>query len=231
MSNRRFLNGAAPAIAVTLSALLLSGCAGSASPGVAAKVGDDTISSSRVDAATGHLCTALSDQFKAQGAAVPLGFVRQGVVQLLTLASQAEQIAAEYDVSPGAAYERDVAERTDTAARLPEEVRADYIDVMSAQALAQDVLDQVGRAKLAAEGFDKPTAEQITQAGVDVFNTWPEANEIEVDPKYGVQLVDGTLSPADTNLSVAVSDQAKAGLVTEPDAGYANSLPSNQRCG
>ncbi len=231
MSNRRFLNGAAPAIAVTLSALLLSGCAGSASPGVAVKVGDETISTTRVDAATGHLCTALSDDFKAQGTVVPLGFIRGGVVQLLTLVSQSEQIAAQYDVSPGATYQRDVEERTRTAEALPQEVRADYIDVMSAQALAQDVLDQVGRAKLAAEGFAEPTTEQITQAGADVFDTWPNANGIEVDPKYGVKLIDGTLSPVDTNLSVAVSDAAKAGLSSEPDVAYANSLPSNQRCG
>lgn len=225
MSNPRLL----PALAVGLSALLLSGCAGSASPGVAAKVGDETISSSRVDEATGHLCTALSDQFEGQ--TVPLGVIRQGVVQLLALASEAEQIAEEYGVSPSANYERDLAERTRAASVMPEEVREDYIEVMSTQALASDILDQVGRAKLAAEGFDEPTVDQVTQAGADVFKVWPDANGIEVDPKYGVELTDGQLVPTDTNLSFALSDEAKAGLATEPDPAYANSLPSSQRCG
>jgi hypothetical protein len=214
---------------VGLSALLLSGCAGSASPGVAAKVGDETISSSRVDEATGHLCTALSDQFEGQ--VVPLSVIRQGVLQLLALASEAEQIAEEYGVSPSANYERDLAERTRAASVMPEEVREDYIEVMSTQALASDILDQVGRAKLAAEGFDEPTVDQVTQAGADVFKVWPDANGIEVDPKYGVELSDGQLVPTDTNLSFAVSDEAKAGLATEPDPAYANSLPSSQRCG
>ena len=220
-----------PALAVGMSALLMSGCAGSASPGVAATVGDETISASRVDTTTGHMCTALSDQFKGAGQVVPLGVIRQGVVQLLALGSQAEQIAEEYGVSPSESYERDVAERTRAAAVMPEAVREDYIEVMSTQALATDILDQVGRAKLEAEGFTDPTLEQVTQAGADVFAVWPDANGIEVDPKYGVVLTDGQLVPADTNLSFAVSDQAKAGLAAEPDAAYVSSLPSSQRCG
>ena len=115
MSNPRLL----PALAVGLSALLLSGCAGSASPGVAAKVGDETISAARINEATGHMCTALSDQFKSSGTIVPLGVIRQGVVQLLALGLQTNQIAEEYGVSPSETYERDVAERTRAAARCP----------------------------------------------------------------------------------------------------------------
>lgn len=227
MSNPRLL----PALAVGLSALLLSGCAGSASPGVAVRVGDETISASRIDEATGHVCTAFSDQLKGAGQVVPMGVVRQYVLQMFAISSQASQIAQEYGVSPSATYERDVAEHTRTASVMPEEVRADYIEVMSTQALANDVVEQVGRAKLAAEGFDEPTVDQATQAGADVFKVWPDANGIEVDPKYGVELTDGRLVPTDTNLSFAASDEAKAGLATEPDAAYVKSLPSSQRCG
>jgi hypothetical protein len=227
VSNPRLL----PALAVGLSALLLGGCAGSASPGVAAKVGDETISSARVDEATGHLCTAFSDQLKGAGQVVPMGVVRQYVLQMFALGSEAEQIAEEYGVTPSANYQRDVAEHVRTASVMPEEVRDDYVEVMSTQALASDILDQVGRAKLAAEGFEEPTVDQVTQAGADVFSVWPDANGIEVDPKYGVELTDGQLVPTDTNLSFAVSDEAKAGLAAEPDPAYANSLPSNQRCG
>ena len=231
MSNPRLLSGPAPLIGAVLSALLFSGCAGSASPGVAARVGDNTISASRISAATDHLCTALSPQFTSEGQVVPIGAISQFVVRVLALGSQAEQIAEEHEITPSAAYERDVAERTRAAAAMPEEVREDYIEVMSTQAYASDILDQVGRAKLVAEGFAEPTLEQVTQAGNDVFTVWPDANGIEVDPKYGVELTDGRLVPTDTNLSFAVSDEAKAGLATEPDAAYVNSLPSSQRCG
>lgn len=225
MSNPRLL----PVLATGLSALLLSGCAGSASPGVAATVGDETISASRVNEVTGHLCTALSDRF--QGQSVPLGILKQGVVQFLALDAQADQIAEDYGVSPSAVYERAVAENTRAASVMPEEVRADYVEVMSAQALATDVAEQVGRAELAAEGLAEPTVEQVTQAGTDVFTAWPDANGIEVDPKYGVELSDGALVPVDTNLSFALSDEAKAAMATEPDPAYAGSLPRSQRCG
>lgn len=230
MSNPRLLPVLAPVGAV-LSALLLSGCAGGASPGVAARVGDETITSARVSAATEHMCTALTPQFESEGQVVPIGVISQFVVRVLALGAQAEQIAEEHGITPSPAYERDVAERTRAAASFPQEVREDYIEVMSTQAYASDILDQVGRAKLAAEGFAEPTLDQVGQAGADVFTVWPDANGIEVDPKHGLELADGQLVPSDTNLSLAISDEAKSGLAAQPDAAYANSLPSSQRCG
>ncbi len=226
MSNPRLPS----ALAVGASMLLLSGC-GSASPGVGATIGDETISAARINTTTTNFCTALADELEAQGQVETLGRVRQVVVQLLALESQATQIAEEYGVSPSATYERDVAERSGAAADLPEGVRDDYVELLSAQALANDIIDQVGRAELEAEGFADPTVEQVAQAGADVFKVWPDTNGIEVDPKYGVELADGQLTPTDTNLSLAVSDEATAALATEPDAAYVESLPSSQRCG
>ena len=223
MSTTRLKASLRTAAAVALSGLVLTGCAGSARPGVAVEVGDDTISTSTVDRASAHLCTALGDQFKGSGTVVPMGFIRQGVVQLLTLSSTAQQIADEYGVEPGATYQRELASRRASAEAFPEEVREDYVEVMSANALANDILPQVGRAKLIDEGFEDPTVDQATEAGTDVFTSWPDRN--------GVEMVDGTLTPVDTNLSVAVGEDAKAGLATEPDATYANTLPETHRCG
>jgi hypothetical protein len=217
-------------VAIGAAGLVLTGC-GSAAPGVAVKVGDEEISTGRVDSAAANMCTALSDQFEAEGTTVPMGFVRQGVVQLLTLRSQAEQIAEQYDVEPGATYQRDVAQRERTAASMPEDVRDDYVELTSANALAQDVLEQVGRIKLERDGVSDPTVDQVSQAGVDVFNVWPDANGIDIDPRYGLRNIDGVLSPVDTNLSVAVSESAKSGLAEEPDAAYARTLPLTHRCG
>jgi hypothetical protein len=217
--------------ALALSGLVLTGCGSSARPGVAVEVGNESISTSTVDSTSAHLCTALGDQFKSNGTVVPMGFIRQGVVQLLTLSSTAEQIADEYGVEPGQAYQREVAQREATAQSFPEEVRADYVEVMSANALASDILNQVGRIELEDQGVADPTVEQITQAGTDVFSSWPDQNGVEIDPRYGVEMKDGTLTPVDTNLSVAVGEDAKAGMATEPDATYANTLPETHRCG
>jgi hypothetical protein len=217
--------------AVALCGLVLTGCAGSARPGVAVEVGDESISTSTVDSASAHLCTALGDQFKGNGTVVPMGFIRQGVVQLLTLSSTAQQVADEYGVEPGEAYQRELAQRQASAEAFPEEVRADYVEVMTANALANDILTQVGRIKLEDQGIKDPTVDQVTQAGTDIFNTWPDRHGVTIDPRYGVEMSNGTLTPVDTNLSVAVGDDAKAGLATEPDAGYANTLPETHRCG
>jgi hypothetical protein len=210
-----------------VAGLLLTGC-GSAAPGIAAKVGDRTISNRTIDTATEHYCTSVSDQLESP---VPMSFVRQYVVQLLTLRAQVDQVADEYGVTAGSTYRNDVAQRQGTAATLPEDVRQDYITLTSTQAYAQDVVDQVGAKVLEDRGVADPTSDQITEAGIDVLNQWPDANGIEIDPRYGLESVDGVLKPVDTNTSVAVGETAKAGLATEPDTALAKTLPLNHRCG
>lgn len=214
------------AVTLGVAGLLLTGC-GSVTPGVAAQVGDQELSVRDVDSATAHYCTALGELESE----VPMSYVRQFVVQLLTLRSQTEQIADDYGVEPGSTYLNDLAQRQGTAATKPEEVRQDYVDLASAQAYAQDILDQVGAIALDRQGVVDATAEEIAQAGVDVFNRWPDVNGVEIDPRYGLESVDGTLTPIDTSTSVAVGETAKAGLATEPDTAYARSLPLTHRCG
>jgi hypothetical protein len=222
VSKTRLMTAATTAIA----GLLLTGC-GSASPGVAVKVGDEEISTRHVDEVTANYCTAVGELESA----VPMGFVRQYVVQLLTLRSQASQIADDYGVEPGTTYFNDVAQAQGTASTKPEEVQDDYVELASTSAYAQDILDQVGRIVLEDQGVTDPTAEQTTQAGIDVFNQWPNTHDLEIDPRYGLRSVDGVLSPVDTSTSVAVGDTAKAGMSTEPDPAFAETLPVNHRCG
>ncbi len=226
MSKTRLMTAAPAWLTVGLAALVLTGC-GSATPGVAVKVGDEEISVRQVDAATANYCTAVGDLESE----VPMSFVRQYVVQLLTLRSQASQIAEDYGVEPGSTYRNDVAQRQGTAGTKPEEVRDDYVEIASTTAYAQDIVDQVGRIELEDEGITEPTAEQTTQAGIDVFNQWPDVHGIEIDPRYGLDDVDGVLTPVDTNTSVAVGETAKSGLSTEPDPAFAQTLPANHRCG
>src|SRR5215218_8196099 len=75
-----------------VAGLLLTGC-GSAAPGVAVEVGDEVLTVRDIDTATSHYCTAVGEQFESP---VAMSFVRQYVVQLLTLRSQAEQLADDY---------------------------------------------------------------------------------------------------------------------------------------
>ena len=217
------------AVTLGVSGLLLTGC-GSASPGVAVTVGDEQLSVRDVDATAAHYCTAISETFES-GQVYPMSQVRQYVLQLMTVRSQVTQIADDYGVEAGSTYENDVAQRQGTAGTLPEEVRADYVELSSTTAYAQDILSQVGEQVLTDSGVTDPTVDESSQAGLDVFNQWPDANGIDVDPRYGVKSVDGTMTPVDTNTSVAVGDTAKAGIADETDPSYAASLPQSQRCG
>jgi hypothetical protein len=220
------MTAAPTGLIVGLAGVLLTGC-GSVTPGVAVKVGDEELTVRHVDAVTANYCTAVGEL----EAEVPMSYVRQYVVQLLTLRSQASQIAEDYGVEPGSTYRNDVAQRQGTAGTKPEEVREDYVELASTTAYAQDILDQVGRIELEDDGIAEPTAEQTTQAGIDVFNQWPDVHGIEIDPRYGLEAVDGVLTPVDTNTSVAVGETAKSGLGTEPDPAFAKTLPLNHRCG
>lgn len=226
MSKTRLMTAAA----LGAAGLLVTGC-GTASPGVAVEVGDEQISVKRVDAAADNFCAALEDQIEAQGAAVPMSFVRQSTVQLMTVRSIAEQIAEDHDVSPGATYSGELARQKEQTGAMDEDVRRDYLELTTSQAYAADILDQVGRSLLEDRGVTDPDPEQVSAAGSDFFAQWPDKHGIEVDPRYGLDFSEGTLKPSDTSLSVAVSDDALAGLATEPDVDYARSLPASQRCG
>jgi hypothetical protein len=218
------------AVTTGLAGLLLTGC-GSAAPGVAVKVGDQELSVRDVDAAAGRMCTALGDQFASQNTVLPMSFVRQGTLQLMTLRAQSLEIADEYGLKPGSSYQNDVAQRRRTAATMPAAVQDTYVELTSANALATDIVNQIGEKVLEDDGVTDATTEQVTQAGIDVFNQWPDAHGIDIDPRYGLESVDGVLTPIDTNTSVAVGELAKAGLATEPDTEFAKSLPLNHRCG
>ncbi len=223
MSRTRLTTAATMGVA----ALLLTGC-GSAAPGVAVKVGDEVLTVRDIDSATSHYCTAVGKQFESP---VAMRYVRQYVVQLLTLRSQAEQLADDYGVRAGSTYKNDVAQEQGTARTLPEEVRDDYVRLTSTPAYAQDIVDQVGEIVLDEQGIADPTTDQVTQAGLDVFNQWPDANGVEVDPRYGLANVDGVLKPVDTHTSVAVGETARTGQADTPAPAFAKTLPATHRCG
>ncbi len=219
------------AVATVSVGAMLSGCAGSASPGVAADVDGEQITVSQVDRATAAICTSIEPDLRGAGNVAALGKVRQFVVSLLAASSQARQLAASYDVKPGNEYARQVGQLTETANAFPEDSRAGYVEVMSAESLINAVVDAVGRASLTEDGIAQPTVDQIAQRGQDLFLSWPDSHPIDIDPRYGLAVQGGQIMPADTNLSVAVSDAAKSGLDSEPDPAYARSLPRGHRCG
>lgn len=212
------------------AALLLTGC-GSAAPGDAVTVGEETISVAEVDRAAEALCEGAKQNPQGMQA-YPMGYVRRAAVNILTVEQVVRGLMEEYDVEPGEAYAAQRAELARTAEQLPERLREDYVQVMSVRSLIDSVALELGAAALREEGVAEPTEEESgTRVNELITEAFPDADELDLDPRFGLALREGQLVPADTSLSVPVSEAALGGTAEEPDAGYTGSLTAGQRCG
>lgn len=211
-------------------AALLTGC-GSASPGVAAQVGEEEITVNEVDEITSQYCRAVEDQLEGNGQTVPNRYFRGGIVGTLAQRSIAEQVAAEYDVEPGAVYDEKVAQLEQSVAVLEDDLEETVVEVESAQAYVEAVQAAVGEVLLEAEDTTAGEYSDTVARGEQEFEAWVSRNGVTFDPQFGVDLVKGQVSPVDTSLSQPVGEHAVAGDAEQPDPTYAAALPDNQRCG
>lgn len=219
----------------------LAGCGGGVTgaatePGAAARIGEVEISQSTVDRTADAICADLEEQFVEQGAAVTMGQVRQYALSLLAARAQAEQVAEEFGAQAGPEVTADLNGWKQRADRVPDDLVEEFATAMNTEALLTSLLTQAGEASLAAEGVRRPAEEEVVQRGSELFAQWAEEADVEVDPRYGVDLVDGNLQPAETGVSVPVSAAALRAWaeVNDPEAvdpDYVASLPESQRCG
>jgi peptidyl-prolyl cis-trans isomerase SurA len=210
---------------------LLSGCAG-ATPGVAAQVGDDSITQDQLDTVTTNYCAAIEDQLTGGGQVVPMRFLRGGIARILANRSIGEQLAAEQDVEAGRNYDQQVAKLEQSASALGEAERDAVVTVETEQVYTQSIQAAVGRKLLEQEGAGADVAYSDTVArGKQAYADWADDNGVTFDPKLGVELVNGEVRPADTSLSFPVGEDAVAGSKPTPDPAYSEGLPASQRCG
>ncbi len=207
---------------------LLAGC-GAARPGVAAQVGDETISVSEVDDATSAYCEALAEA--SPGTMVPMGYARSFLLNSLIDRTAGEQIAAEYAVEPGADYASAVADLDDQIGTLPEEQQEAVVILQMSTPYRQAVTAAAARKLLAQEGVVDPTDEQLQRRAGVLTSQWNEGNPTDIDPRFGRLGQDG-YEPGES-LAFAVSQAAEDGDVTDQAelAGIAEGLPVSQRCG
>ncbi|MDN4160095.1 hypothetical protein [Nocardioides abyssi] len=218
------------AAAVLASGLTGCGVAGTGfSPGLAAEVGDTSITTDRVDAVAASYCDALRPQLEGQ--VVPQRYLTSGVAGQLALAAAAEQLAAEVGVEAGPDYARQVAQLRRAVAGLPEDQQEAVLAVESAGSRVSDLVVGVGRELAEQEGLADATDEQVAELGNQALAAWLDDNDVEVNPRYGVELRDGQPVDVDRSTSVAVGEVATAALADAPDQEYAATLPESQRCG
>ncbi|WP_372728405.1 hypothetical protein [Nocardioides sp.] len=216
---------------------LLSSCgvAGTAfHPGVAAAVGEEQVKISEVDTIAAGYCSAIEGQLSGQS--LPNRFLRGGVVGQLALVSAARQLAEEYDVTPGQAYDQQVADlKTATLTLDPAEQEA-VLAIESSGAYITGVQSAVGTEVLRRGGTSDPEPDAAAAAGQALFAAWLDDNDVRIDPQYGVAITGGQVVPVDTSVSTAVGETAVLGQ-SEPNpsdpeyAAYTAGLPKSLRCG
>lgn len=216
------------------SVLALTGC--TQSPTVAARVGDETVSTSDVDFLTRMQCDTLdraaADPQQAQAGnvqTVPKAQVRTGMVNTLVQAAINRQLAAKQHLGYDRTTLRDVMDQFEQVVesvpaqdrdRFRTMVEDVYRGQLQVYTLAQDEL-----AKLANT---QPTQAEVDNAVTAIQERYRKTIDVEVNPVYGAGALAGE---ADPSLSVAVSSFAKQGRSSRPDATWVANLPRNQRCG
>jgi hypothetical protein len=218
------LAGLGLALAATV---LLTGCNNvpALNPGVAARVGDDTISMGTIDDTAAAYCQAAETQLQ-EGQALPQHYVRSQVAGSLALRSAADQFAAAHGVTADPSYDQAVQQAEQSLSDLSEAQRQAIIDVQGASTYVSAVEKAVGQS-LGGSGGDKAQ----TAAGQRAFQDWLADQDIRIDPRLGVSIDSGASQPSDTSLSFALSDTSTKANADQPDSEYAGALPDNQRCG
>ena len=226
---RRYLAGVA-----AVAALTLSGC-GNAGPGVAAKVGDETVTVSDVDRLTEGYCKALEEQITAQGQVVPMRLVRTFVAGSLTLQAAAEQLADENDITQPEGYPDQVKQVETQAETLPAAHRDDFVEIGKARVFVTALERQIGAQLLLNEGNPSANDDQKVNRGREELVVWLGEHGVDINPRYGFAIKDGNIVDVTNDTSYPLSADAvaagKFNASTGPDQTYSASLPDSQRCG
>jgi hypothetical protein len=218
-----------------LPVVLLAGCGVAGTqfhPGVAAQVGDQTITTRHVDEVTDNYCTALETVTKGQSqqqvTQTPLRYFSHEFATALIVEAAAEQLADEYGVEPTSSVQSDLAQLEPQLSDLDEGEKDAVREVVGAQTYADDVLTQIGASSLEDQGKANAAAEDQLAEGRNLLRAWVDDHDVEINPKYGIEF--GTPEQVDTDLSYALGKTAKAGLNAEPDDAYTSGLPDHLVC-
>lgn len=218
-----------------LSLALLAGCGVAGAqfhPGVAAQVGDQTITTRHVDQVTDDYCTAVETVSKGQeqaaGSATPMRLLTHTFATDLVQQAAAEQLAGDYGVEPSSTYTSGLAQLEPQLSKLTDDQKAAVREIIGARSYLQDVLTQVGDISLKKQGTTTATTDDQYAEGQKLLTKWMSDHDVQVNPKYSVDL--SSNDPVDTDLSYALGKTAKAGLAAQPDPTYTDALPGNLVC-
>jgi hypothetical protein len=209
------------------SAVLLTGCGAvpDLNPGVAVRVGDDSVSTRDVADLASDYCEAAEPQL--QGQALPRHYLNGRVASSLALRAAADQLMAERGVTVDKSYAAAVKQAEAQLGDLTTAQRDAIVEVQGSEIYVAAAETSVGRASLGGS----PSDEDAKAAGEKEFLAWLDDHEVRIDPRYGVAIEKGKSVLTDTSLSLGVSSTARTADAETPDSKYAGGLPQTQRCG
>lgn len=227
MSVSRLARLAVIAPAVMLVATALGSCGG-ATPGVAAEVGDDTITIDEVDGLASDLCALLD--------AVPDGDpnlpdlisgerARNSALQSQIFRSIADQMADEYGVETGQDFQRQVDQVRLRFGSVDEEKLDAALPAFTSFPYFVDIMRQVGAT---TEG--DLSDDEALNAGVGLAREWEAEHGVETNPVFdSFKIGEREIEAERSDIAFGVSEAAKD--AEEGSDGYVSSLPESQRCG
>jgi hypothetical protein len=224
---------------VLLALATLTGCSG-LHPGVAAEVGDQSITDTEVDGLAQDLCTTIQSQEGA--AASARSSLLQYVVQSFVMRAIADQMADDSGVAPTDGYDAAVKQTKDSLAQIPKtdpEVNAHILDTLTAPQYFQDILGLVGAKDLTASGTASPSPQDSLNRGIALAQKWEADNGIQIDPRFpDLSLGKDRFTQTEDETAYAVSDIAKQASTEmakqgsqDVDQAWVESLPASQKCG
>jgi peptidyl-prolyl cis-trans isomerase SurA len=216
--------------------VLLAGCGVAGTefhPGIAADVGDQTITTRHVDQVTDDYCKAVEVVSKGQqqqaDAARPMRYLSHIFASALITQAGAEQLAEQYGVQPSSTYKSSLTKLEPELTKLNDDEKDAVREIVGAQAYNQDVLTQIGEISLKKQGTTNASTDDQYTEGQKVLDAWMKDHEVTVNPKYSLEPGSNN-APVDTDLSHALSASAKGGLAATPSPEYTDALPGNQVC-
>lgn len=216
--------GPALAAAIVVAAMALTGC--DQSPGVAAKVGDTTISTHDLDLMTQALCTSHS---QGQGGATSVATVRKQALNALIESTLDHQFATKLGVPANQnMVNQEISRYNALFKALPADDRARTRQLLGSLFRGTFQIQQVGAAQMQQQG-KKYNPQAALTAGQKLRKKFDAKQDIDINPRFdtpGVGHVRGSGS-----LSVAKSDFAKKAGAQQPDPTWVSSLPKTQTCG
>jgi hypothetical protein len=226
VSVSRLARLAAIAPVLTLVATVLGGC-GAATPGVAAEVGDDTITVGEVDELAASVCAVqeeLPDQSTPQAQTTSGLTARDGALQSLVLRSIADQMADDYGLTTDQDYRAQVDQARTQLRTVDDEKVEAALPAYTAIPYFINIMRQVGEENGAAN------SEQALAEGVKQAQEWQSDNPVRTNPMFGsFNIGDQEIESDRDDLAFPVSSTAKD--AESGSADYFASLPESQRCG